>query len=93
MRATLLVEDRHDFDEGSFVEVVIWEVPEPVRGSTRRYRYPLALVIDDVCVLRYDNEAGKGDHRHIGKKEEPYAFTDLYALTADFWNDVALWRI
>jgi hypothetical protein len=93
MRAELLADDRYDFGEDSFVEVKIWEVPKPVRGSAHRYKYHLTLVIEGVCVLRYDNEAGKGDHRHIGRKEEPYVFTDLHALTADFWNDVALWKV
>ncbi len=27
-------------------------------------------------VLRYDNEAGKGDHRHIGRVEKLYKFVD-----------------
>lgn len=27
-------------------------------------KYSLARVADGACVLRYDNEAGKGDHRH-----------------------------
>jgi hypothetical protein len=47
---------------------------------------------DGDCVLRYDNEAGKGDHRHVGKREVRYAFTDLDALQADFWADVERWR-
>ncbi len=44
------------------------------------------------CVLRYDNEAGKGDHRHIGAVETPYRFTTPDALLADFWDDVEKWR-
>jgi len=39
-------------------------------------------------VLRYDNEAGKGDHRHAGKTERPYGFTTYDRLLADFWADV-----
>ena len=52
----------------------------------------LALVADLICVLRYDNEAGKGDHRHIGKVEKSYKFVDPEGLLADFWNDVKVWR-
>jgi Family of unknown function (DUF6516) len=52
----------------------------------------LALVVDGVCVLRYDNEAGKGDHRHIGQREERYIFTNPDALLVDFWRDVDQWR-
>ena len=57
-----------------------------------RFKYRLALVADSVCVLRYDNEAGKGDHRHIGRVEELYKFVDPETLLVDFWNDVEAWR-
>ncbi len=43
-------------------------------------------------MLRYDNEAGKGDHRHVRDNEESYAFVDPDALLADFWRDVEEWR-
>jgi hypothetical protein len=52
----------------------------------------LALVIDGICVLRYDNEAGKGDHRHFGSREEIYHFTDPDTMLEDFWRDVEEWR-
>jgi len=45
------------------------------------------------CVLRYDNEAGKGDHRHAGKTERPYRFTAPAQLLADFWADIRNWRL
>ena len=70
----------------------MWRVPEPVPASTHGFKYRLALVADGVCVLRYDNEAGKGDHKHIGGDEVPYAFTGIEARIADFWNDVETWR-
>jgi len=38
--------------------------------------------------MRYDNEAGKGDHKHIGDTEFDYEFTGIDQLLADFWNDV-----
>jgi len=38
--------------------------------------------------VRYDNELGKGDHRHYGEREETYAFTSLEALLEDFQADV-----
>jgi hypothetical protein len=40
-------------------------------------------------VLRYDNQAGKGDHRHVRDREAPYRFVDAETLLVDFWNDVA----
>jgi hypothetical protein len=79
-------------DEDAFVEIVVWRVPHRVRGSGHDFKYRLALVAAGECVLRYDNEAGKGDHRHIGKREMPYAFSGYDKLVADFWADVEAWR-
>jgi len=47
--------------------------------------------VEGVCVLRYDNEAGKGDHKHIGNSEVPYHFIDMDKLLDDFWCDVENW--
>ena len=44
------------------------------------------------AAIRYDNQRGKGDHRHVGAREEDYAFTTLDALLADFERDVENWR-
>ena len=66
------------------MELVIWRLPRKLPGSAHRYKYRLALVRQEVCVIRYDNEAGKGDHRHVGEQEEPYRFTDLDTLICDF---------
>ena len=78
--------------DDAFAELVVWDVPSPVPGSTHRFKYRLAFVVGGVCVLRYDNEAGKGDHRHDGSDERPYRFTTPAQLLADFWNDVEKWR-
>jgi len=88
MAAELLLDERHILSESAFVEVVVWRVPVPVRGSQHELRYRLALVVDGECVLRYDNEAGKGDHRHVGDKEYEYRFRSPEQLLADFWKDV-----
>jgi hypothetical protein len=92
MKAELLIDERHVLDAWTFVEIVVWRLDRPVRGSIHKYKYRLALVADSVCVLRYDNEAGKGDHRHIGGVEKHYKFVDPEILLADFWNDVEAWR-
>jgi hypothetical protein len=92
MQAELLLDERHVLNETAFAELVVWRVPAPVRGSAHRFRYRLALVVDAACVLRYDNEAGKGDHRHVGKTERSYGFTTPEQLLADFWRDVENWR-
>lgn len=43
-------------------------------------------------MLRYDNEAGKGDHRHVGGREMPYAFTTPDDLLRDIWRDIDQWQ-
>lgn len=88
VKAELLYRARTYFREDAFAEVVLWKVPKPLRGSPHSYKYRLALVVNDECVLRYDNEAGKGDHRHFGGREEAYTFTDPETLLADFSADV-----
>jgi hypothetical protein len=86
--AALLISERHVLGARAFVEIVVWHLPRAARGSTHRFKYRLALIVDGVCVLRYDNEAGKGDHRHVGNTEEAYGFTDPDTLLADFWREV-----
>jgi uncharacterized protein DUF6516 len=92
MKAELLIDERHVLDLATFIEIVVWRLPRPMRGSKHRFKYRLALVSDGVCVLRYDNEAGKGGHRHVRDVEEPYEFTKPETLLADFWRDVLKWR-
>jgi hypothetical protein len=92
MKAEPLIDERHVLDVGAFVEIVVWRLARPARGSTHRFKYRLALVVDGVCVLRYDNEAGRGDHRHVRDAQEPYNFTAPEALLADFWREVEEWR-
>jgi Family of unknown function (DUF6516) len=45
-------------------------------------------VVNEVCVLRYDNESGKGDHRHFRNQESRYDFDGVDGLLADFQRDI-----
>ena len=74
-----------------FAEVVIWEVPRPVPDSSHRFKYRLALVAQGECVLRFDNEAGKGGHIHDAGIERAYEFTSIDGLIEDFWREVSRW--
>jgi hypothetical protein len=55
-------------------------------------RYSLCLVdrATDEVVLLYDIHRGKGHHRHLRGKEEPYPYQDPATLIADFQRDVNL---
>jgi hypothetical protein len=92
MKATLLLKERRAVAPDAFAASVVWQLPQPVYGSLHLYKYSLAFVVRSICVLRYDNERGKGDHRHIGEVETPYVFTTPERLIADFWSDIANWR-
>ncbi len=92
MKAVPLLRRRVVVAVDAFVEVVIWQVPEPVSPSTHEFKYRLAYIVGGQCVLRYDNERGKGDHRHTQTVEEPYRFSTSDQLMADFEADVARWN-
>jgi len=92
MRAEPLLQERRVLAEDSFVELVVWQVPKPVLGSAHGFQYRLALIVRGKCVLRYDNESGKGDHKHLDGVETLYTLQSPARLLADFWNDVNFWR-
>lgn len=92
MIAKLLLNERHTISENAFVEMVVWQLPSSVSGSSHSFKYRLALVVNGSCVLRYDNETGKGDHKHKGDMETPYQFSSPQTLLDDFWHDVDIWR-
>ena len=92
MKAVVLLRRRVLVAADAFAEIVIWQVPEPVPASDHDLKYSLAYVVGGQCVLRYDNERGKGDHRHVGTTEEPYAFSTPEQLMADFEADIARWN-
>ncbi len=91
MKAKNLLKTRRHLSETVFIDMKVWLVPQKVPGSDHMFKYSLALVSQNVCILRYDNEAGKGDHKHIGETEFSYVFNGLDALQADFWKDVEKW--
>ena len=89
MKAMELLRQRIVYSETSFAELVLWRVPERLPGSSHPFKYRLAYVVAGECVLRFDNEAGKGDHRHFAAKEGKYAFSTPEKLIADFQRDIA----
>lgn len=92
MKAVALMQQRIVVASDAFVEIVIWRVPAPVPPSDHEFKYRLAYVVGERCVLRYDNERGKGDHRHRDGVETAYAFETPERLMADFLADVERWN-
>jgi hypothetical protein len=76
---------------GNTTEIRLWQVPvddERAHGI----KYSLVYISQSQRVVGYDNERGKGDHKHIDDIELPYCFTDLRQLKADFLEDVVRWK-
>ena len=92
MKALPLIRRRVVLATDAFAEIVVWRVHEPVTPSSHLFKYRLAYVVGGECVLRYDNERGKGDHRHAGGSESGYAFMSADRLIADFEADVTRWN-
>lgn len=92
MKAIPLVRRRVVLAADAFAEVAVWRVPEPVPPSVHTFKYRLAYVVKGECVLRYDNERGKGDHRHFGMDESAYKFSSPDQLMLDFNADIVRWN-
>lgn len=88
MRAVRIFYDKQVLADGAIIEMVIWQLPRPLPGSRHRLKYRLFYGMPSRRLVGYDNEAGKGDHRHIGDVETAYRFTTPEQLVADFLADV-----
>ncbi|AUB83485.1 toxin-antitoxin system TumE family protein [Candidatus Thiodictyon syntrophicum] len=88
MLATPIYQLRDILPNGLTVEAVVWQVPVAVPGCSHPYKYRLYCGRAGTCLVRYDNERGKGDHKHLGNLEVPYGFVSIERLMADFIADV-----
>ena len=87
MKALVLQRIREAYGRG-VIEGVILEVPSPVPPSAHRIKYRLVYIVDGERVVGYDNERGKGDHKHIRGVQRAYRFKDVPTLIRDFLRDV-----
>jgi hypothetical protein len=89
MRARLIFRQKFIYPDGAIREMVLWQLPKPTKDRPHGLKYRLYYgLADGTCMVRYDNETGKGDHRHYNVREEPYPFKDVDALVADFLADI-----
>lgn len=88
--ARLLFHERFVYADGAIREMGLWRSPTPSDDRPHGLKY--RLYYGDGTgrgVVRYDNETGKGDHRHVGDREEPYRFVSVELLVEVFLGDVA----
>jgi hypothetical protein len=71
------------------MEMVLWQLPEKSADRPHGLKYRLYLGRGGKTLVRYDNETGKGDHRHVGadETEEAYAFVSVERLLEDFLSE------
>jgi hypothetical protein len=87
-RATLLFHEKVVQADGTIIELVIWRLPQATADRRHGLKYRLYVGRGGKCLVRYDNESGKGDHRHIKGREEPYRFVSVAKLRRDFEADI-----
>jgi uncharacterized protein DUF6516 len=87
MKAVLIKHDRFNDVFGNHVETKLWSVPVS-EHTPDGVKYSLVYIVNGERIVGYDNERGKGDHKHIEGTEIPYVFSDIDALVEDFANDL-----
>ena len=89
MQAKLIYQEKYVYTDGAIREMVLWQLPQKTTENPHGLKYRLYYGLNDgTCVVRYDNETGKGDHMHKRDREEPYQFRDVETLVADFLQDI-----
>lgn len=82
--AEKLLDVRNEFQNGTLIVIRVWLVPEPVPPSRHRFKYSFFFGRPGERLVLFDNERGKGDHKHIREIESAYAFESIEKLTEDF---------
>ena len=89
MNATLILREKLVLPDGAIIEIVIWKLPKATSDRPHGLKYRLFFGrSSEECLVRYDNETGKGDHIHYGVEEIEYKFESVQKLRSDFWHDV-----
>lgn len=87
-KATILLREKVILADGGILELVIWRLPAATPDRPHALKYRLYFGRGGKCLVRYDNETGKGDHRHIRGREMSYQFISVKKLRQDFEADI-----
>ncbi len=87
MKARLVRHSKVIGDDGSIVEMRLWEVPVSP-DKPHGFKYSLAYIVKGKRAVCYDNGEGKGDHIHYYDKEAEYKFRSIDKLVKDFLRDI-----
>jgi len=87
-KAILIMDRKLILADGAIIQIKVWRLPEVSRERPHGLKYSLFYGRHGERIVGYDNETGKGDHRHYRDREETYTFHSLARLIADFEGDV-----
>jgi len=89
MAQALLIMDRKlHLDDGTIIQMKVWRLPASSPERPHGLKYSLFFGRPGERIIGYDNEAGKGDHRHYRDREETYRFVSLERMIRDFEADI-----
>ena len=89
MAARLIYHQKYIYADVAIREMVLWQLPGKTPENPHGLKYRLYCgLADGTCIVRYDNETGKGDHKHIGNSEELYPFKNVETMVADFLEEI-----
>ena len=92
-KATLHHHSKLTYPDGAVREMILWQLPKSSADRPHGLKYRLYYgLADGTCLVRYDNESGKGDHQHYRGREQPYQFLSVELLVRDFLADIAKLR-
>lgn len=87
--AELIFRDKFIYSDGAIREMVIWKLPVADNERPHGLKYSLFYGYRGRRLIGYDNEKGKGDHRHYGQVEEEYHFVSVEKMMRDFESDIS----
>ncbi|MDP2852217.1 MAG: DUF6516 family protein [Gallionella sp.] len=90
MKARLILDTKTILTDGRIIQRKIWKLPQTTESRPHALKYRLYCGKSGKTIVRYDNETGKGDHRHAGPEEveSVYVFVSLVQLLIDFDADI-----
>ena len=88
MKAVKIFYDKAILPDGATVQMTIWQLPRSTQERPHGLKYSLFYGGQDDRIVGYDNESGKGDHKHIRDVQTRYKFVNVEAMVTDFLADV-----
>jgi hypothetical protein len=90
MAVRLIYREKYIYSDGAIREMILWQIPGKTPDRPHGLKYRLYYGLNDgTGFVRFDNESGKGYHKHVGGREEDYHFRNVEKLVADFLAEIA----